>query len=500
MPTDSLFINERLTRRQFLNVSAAGAFTSFGLPPAPKRLLGITVMPEFIQNESIAGVLRNLKRAGANAVTTSPYVMELADERSGSREPPDDAGAGKVRLLDRPLWGRHELYVRTAPSYAPDLKFYAGLRYQPSVPNELTKRDGQIVGEFVRAAKAAGLQVYLQVQAAIPPGYRVQFGGPQEDDRARLPDGRIPPRRMANNGSLASPHIRAYTAALLRDLCHAYPEIDGIRTDWPEYPPYLLDDVFLDFSVHAEQAAERLGIDFKRMREQAAECYRTLHGGLTNADLERWLEGDGARYHLSKYLVEHPGLGDLLRFKAMLADELLAGFRKVLDEAGKQLMPNAFPPPFSLLGGMDYARVAKHSVGIGVKLYTMHWPLMLRFYGDALQRANPALSETLLARVLVRLLDIADDQGLAKLSAYHYPEPHEAHPVGAQAQARKIKQAQAESGATPVYAIAHGDGPLADFRQRLQTAWRASPHGIWINRYGYLSNAKLAVIGQVCRN
>jgi hypothetical protein len=113
--------------------------------------------------------------------------MELADERDGSREPPDDAGAGTVRLLDRPLWGRRELFVRTAPSYTPDLKPYAGLRYQPSSPNELTGRDGQIVGEFVRAAKAAGLQVYLQVQAAIPPGYRVQFGGPQEDDRARLP-------------------------------------------------------------------------------------------------------------------------------------------------------------------------------------------------------------------------------------------------------------------------------------------------------------------------
>jgi hypothetical protein len=91
----------------------------------------------------------------------------------------------------------------------------------------------------------------LQIQSAIPTGYRVQFGGSREDDRARLPDGRIPPRRLANNGSLASPHIRAYTQALLGDLCRAYPEIDGVRTDWAEYPPYFLDDLFLDFSAHA---------------------------------------------------------------------------------------------------------------------------------------------------------------------------------------------------------------------------------------------------------
>jgi hypothetical protein len=238
------------------------------------------------------------------------------------------------------------------------------------------------------------------------------------------------------------------------------------------------------------------------MRAQAGDCYHALHGGLTDADLARCLEGDGARYHLLKYLTDQPGLADLLRFKAILMDELLAGFRRALNEAGgttKELMPNAFPPPFALLAGMDYARAARHSAGIGVKLYTMHWPLILRFYGEALLKANPKLSEGLLARALARLLDIADDDGLAKLADYHYPEPDEAHPVGSQAQARKIRQAQAASGQVPIYPIAHGYGPVEDFRRRLETAWRAGQHGLWINRYGYLSDAKLDVIRQVCR-
>lgn len=493
-----------LSRRNFLALTAAACAADHSAAPAkPARLLGVTVMPEYIQTEGIADVLKNLQRAGVNAVTTSPYVMAAADERTGSREPPDDAGSGRVRLLDRPLWGRRELYVRTAPSYAPDLRLYQGLRYQPSAPSELTKREGRIVGEFIRAAKAAGLKVYLQIQAAIPPGYRVQFGGPQEDDRARLPDGRIPPRRLANNGSLASPHIRAYTAALLRDLCRAYPEIDGVRPDWPEYPPYFLDDLLLDFSPHAARAAQGLGFDFARMRTQAAACYRRLHGQLTDADLQRWLDGDGARYHLLKYATEHPGLTDLLRFKALLVDELLAGFRQALTEAGgalKELLPNAFPPPFALPAGMDYARAARHSAGLGVKLYTMHWPMILRFYGDALMKANPQLSEALLARTLTRLLDLADGDGLPKLADYRYPEPDEAHPVGAEAMARKIRQAQAESGHVPVYPIAHGYGPPADFRRRLEAAWRAGQHGIWINRYAYLSDAKLEVVREVCRD
>src|SRR5438105_11194733 len=255
-----------------------------------QRLVGITVLPEFLQVEGVDPVLDNLvMKARANAVTTSPYVMEVADERTGVREPPDDAGAGAVRLLDRPLWGKRELFVRTAPSFVPSKQLYAGLRYQPAEPNDLTSRDGHVVHDFIRAAQSRHLKVYLQVQAAIPPGYRVQFGGPTDDDRPRLPDGRLPPKRLAKNGSLGSKHISEYTQALIRDLCRVYPDIDGIRFDWPGYPPYLLDDFFLDFSEPARVAAERLGFDFDRMRRDGLALYEKFHGGLTDADLAGWL-------------------------------------------------------------------------------------------------------------------------------------------------------------------------------------------------------------------
>ena len=95
-------------------------------------LVGITVMPEYFQSESVNGVLDRLERlAGVTAVTTSPYVMAPADRRTGFREPPLDAGAGKVRLLDRTLWGKREVWARTAPSFHPNLDLYRGLRYQP---------------------------------------------------------------------------------------------------------------------------------------------------------------------------------------------------------------------------------------------------------------------------------------------------------------------------------------------------------------------------------
>jgi hypothetical protein len=67
------------------------------------------------------------------------------------------------------------------------------------------------------------------------------------------------------------------------------------------------------------------------------------------------------------------------------------------------------------------------------------------------------------------------------------------------AQARKLTQAQADAGAMPVYALAHGYGPVEDFPKRQQVAWQTSRGGVWINRYGYLSDAKLKVVAEVCR-
>ncbi|MFT7643851.1 MAG: hypothetical protein ACI9G1_005617, partial [Pirellulaceae bacterium] len=445
--------------------------------PAPQnlacsRLIGVTVLPEYIQFEGIDRVLDNLQsRAGVTAVATSPYVMEMADEQTGSREPPIDAGAGKVRLLDRPLWGKRELWMRTAPSFEPNTWLYEGLRYRPAEPDHLTDEFGHIVFDFLDAAKKRGLATYLQVQSAIPPGYRVQFGGPEEEDLPRLPDGRVPQNRVANNGSLASPHIVDYHVALLKDLCETYPQIDGIRVDWPEYPPYRLDSVFVDFCDFAHDAADELDFNFELMRKDTQQLYDFLHHGLTNEHLRSYL-ADPSKFSLETLLGAFPGFVELGKFKAQLSLRLLQRFRNAIDEVSPRvkLAPAAFPPPWSSVSGMDLSVTNSPCSEFAVKLYAMHWAMMLNFYGEQILGANKSLDESLLVAAMLSLLEIEKDAESPTLQQYRYPDPDQPHPGNDALQVQKIRDAQEAAGDTPVHVLAHGYGPLEDVRRRIRIA------------------------------
>ncbi len=453
------------------------------------RGLGVTVLPEWPQAEGVNAVLDRLQAAGVTAVATSPYVMEPVADGEGSREPPADGGAGAVRLLDRPLWGRRALHVRTAPSFAPNRARYQGLAYQPPEPDALTAREGKLVARFLAAAKARGMTTHMQVQSAIPPGYRVQFGGPLPADQPLGPDGAPVPGRVDLNASLASPDILAYGEAMLADLADQYPDVDAIRIDWPEIPPYHFGALFFDFSPHALAVAEAMGLDGARMRADTVVLLRDL-AALDDGALDA--AGPDA---LDRALAARPGVADLLAVRRRMASDLLARYRAALpDHVG--LVPQAFPPPFHRLSGFDFAAAGKVADLVGVKLYTMHWPMILRNWGEALAALAPKASGRAIAQALVRLTETGDPapEGIASL---RYPEPDEPHPAGDEAMAGKIRLARAEAGGAPIAAFAHAYGPLEDVIRRLRVAWEASDGHVWINRYGYLSDEKLAALKAV---
>lgn len=458
----------------------------------PQRVLGVTVLTDFLLNEGVEPILDNIVgRARANAVAINPTVTAESAEGVGVFQPPTDAGSSP-RLFDRPLWGKRTLWVRSGPSFHPDGRLYRGQAYGPRKANDLTNRHGAIVGDFIDAALSRGLKMFLQVGAAQPTGLK-------DEDRPRLPNGSLPDR-MADTASLASPAVRDYNRAYVKDLLRAYPQISGLRIDWPEYPCYKFEEIFQDFSVHVEQWAVGRGFDFAGVKSGVFQLMTTMRRGLDDRILRQWVDTDRGVFSLMRCLLRNDAVAQWLRLKAALSVDLVRHWREILDEAGgedKHLSAHAFMPPYTLLTGFDFAAAGRYAQSISPKLYTMHWSQMVTFWGRPLLDANPELDETLLTRAIACLMDIVDVPAAERLSDYGYPEPDQPHPIPDAPQERKIQQVLDAAGeGVEVWPLVHGYGPLDDFERRFRIVARSKAHGAWLNRYGYLSDEKLDAVGR----
>jgi hypothetical protein len=303
--------------------------------------------------------------------------------------------------------------------------------------------------------------------------------------------------------------VHAYGAALLRELAERYPGLHGLRVDWPEYPPYDLRSALFDFSPHGQQALQEQGVDavdfglrvtrllaaWRQAARQAAPLgSAAVREGLRDAGWDDFFapQGAGAPLWASK--------------QASVA-RLMSAFRQGLDQAPgarRSLEPQVFPFPMSHWSGFDWASLGRTSQAVGVKLYTMHWPMIARYWArDLLGPEAGALALDHASEALAQWMGLCDGP-LLPGQRLEYPPPDTPHPVGAQAQANKLLQAQQHAGSVPVIGFAHSYGPVDDVVRRLDIAIQAcmaqgGSGRVWVNRYGYLSDAKLARVGQLLR-
>ena len=457
-----------------------------------KKTLGITVLGDFLVSEGIDAVLDNLTRVGATAVALNPTVTVPGDKSDGVWQPPADAGHSP-RRFDRPLFGKHALWLRSAASFHPDPSLYRRSPYGPRKTSHLTDEAGPLIGRFIEVCADAGLDVYLQVGAAQPTGLR-------DEDRPHLPDGTLPRGRIADVASLSSPAMREYNRAYARDLVRHYPRITGFRIDWPEYPCYTPDEVFQDFSTHVETWCQDSEFSFHTLRRGVAEFRKFLQHELSAADLAPLAESNDAGAELARLLERFPAVGQWLRLKAALSVDLIRHWRQVVDslDGSYRLSVHAFMPPFSTLTGFDFARAAGWSESISPKLYTLHWCLMVHQWGKWLLEHNARLDDSLVTRCLVKLLQLSDTElRQPVLDDFRYPAPDEPHPIGRQAQSRKLTSvAAAVAGRAAVLPLIHGYGPVDDFSRRFNVGINTNVDGMWVNRYGYLSDRKLEAISE----
>ena len=456
---------------------------------------GITVMPEYVQAEGVDAVLERVADiARATSVTTSPYVVSVAPEGTGHREPPADAEAGGKRLLDRALWGRRELWMTASSSFRPDLARYEGLTYRPPETDATTEADGPVVGSFLDAAGDRGLKTWLQIQAAIPPCHRVQFGGPVDADQPLMPDGRAFTGRVDKNASLASADLRAYMRAFVGDLWRAYPMIGGFRFDWPEYPAYHFEALFFDFNPQVARFASGLGLDFEGLRAGCAAFLAELGDGSAR---RRKIALDDLDAFRADIFAAYPALSEMIALRTAVVTEYGWFLREIVEEASggrAGVFLQCFPPPLNEATGFDIAAQSANADLIGVKAYTMHWPMIEADILGAL-RSRADFAPESVARALSRLLALSPDAPRDP-SGIRYPEPDEAHPAASADIAAKMRTARGQvARGTVMCGVTHGYGPLEDVRRRFDAVAEGAGGVVEINRYGYLSDAKLEAIG-----
>lgn len=448
----------------------------------------MTVMPEYIQSEGIDAVLANVAdRLGGTSVTTSPYVARESTAARGFREPPPDAGSGHKRLLDRPLWGKREVYMEAAPSFAPNPSLYLDTEYRPEAASELTGSAGPLISDFLVKAKERGLKTYLQVMAAIPPALRVQVGEPGPDDHPLLPDGTRSPIRVDRNATLASTDLRSYMSALITDLCNNYPDCDGFRFDWPEYPPYHFLSLFADYNPQAAPFAEEIGIDLDALAHGVTEACRILKASHDDA-IHLRTPAPTALEHLRR---KYQAIDDHFRLRAHLVESYAGFIRRCVDEASggsKAVLLQGFPPPWNTLSGFDPKRLMLHADEIAIKFYTMHWPMIGANYVEHASQKF-AIPERSVAAYF-RLHFMGQDPENIATGPLCYPGPETAHGVDAQ----RLASAYRDFADMDAIAITHSYGPCDDVVARFAALQAASGEQIEINRYAYLSDEKIDAI------
>lgn len=462
--------------------------------------VGVTVNPEFVQWEGEDRVLENVaERLRAVLVATVPAVMEPSLDESGGREPPLDAGLGKDRLLDRELWRRRWLYVKSAPSFAPRRDLYKGLAFQPPEPDSLTDREGPKVAAFLSALKSRGIETHMQIMAAAPPCYRVQSTGTIPDAQPLTVDGRPVTNRVDANLSLAHPELRAYLRALISDLVEEYPDMDVLRFDWPEYPPYHPDSLLFDFSDHAMRLGQALGFDVKSLRAELSVSGPELTAMLGK---HRNLAASGLRLEDRAGLEKHlPLVAELLRFRRAIVTDygtFLAHTVRETSNGRVKCCLQCFPPPLNTLSGFAPSDLDAQVDAIAVKLYTMHWPMIERAYVDRLSELAGDSPDDWLETVRA-VLGIGPP-GNKPAKSVRYPKPDEPHPATDEMIESKLHSATADFDSAQMWGITHSYGPVDDVVRRFRAVRRAAGGHVHINRYGYLSEEKIAEISGLLGN
>lgn len=197
----------------------------------------------------------------------------------------------------------------------------------------------------------------------------------------------------------------------------------------------------------------------------------------------------------------YPVLGDLVAFRSAIVADYARFLRDALAEASGgrcRMFLQCFPPPLNIATGFDLHSVAAHCDTIGVKLYTMHWPLIEANYIEWLA-SRTDFDPTRIARAVSAVLRLSA-RAPRRIEDIRYPDPGEAHPCTTQDLIEKLQSARRQiPPGIQMVGVSHGYGPTEDVLRRLNATAEGTDGSVHINRYCYLSDEKINAIAGLPR-
>lgn len=248
----------------------------------------------------------------------------------------------------------------------------------PLRPRPSKEYVGDIVGEFIEAARAAGLKAVLwlpvlRFEAAVredPSLAAVDVWGTVADYKRLF----LCPSRK---------EMRDFIAAVVEDLLSRY-EFDGLELDYVRYPkppvayayPKAVVSMLACLCPHCVARARAAGIDtdelisaLRRFGEEVRESINKAptYPSPSDADFATSLMAD-----LVRSLAECPVVVKWLEFRASLIEEVVALIRDKVKELNPKVVLSAdlYPPSASWIVGQDYRRLGRLLDRVKTMLYT----------------------------------------------------------------------------------------------------------------------------------